>query len=143
MRGKGRRRRAWQTSEGGEAAERLAFFVGLVRALLGGTRRPLPAHLVAALARYPSADRASARRRVATIAQLVKKMGIDLGLRQAALGGVWKHHAAAFAPRLCVPPAAIFAALVCELFGGTADGHARDLAADRARVIGADCASVR
>jgi hypothetical protein len=31
-----------------------------------------------------------------------------------------------------VSPAAVFAALVCALFGGTADVRARDLGADRA-----------
>jgi hypothetical protein len=52
-----------------------------------------------------------------------------LRLRQAALGGVSKHHAGRFRPpRLCVQPAA----LVCALFGGSADGRARDLGADRA-----------
>jgi hypothetical protein len=77
-----------------------------------------------------SADRASARRRVTTIAQLFNRWASPSRLRQAALGGVSKHHASRFRPpRLCVQPAA----LACALFGGTADGRAHDHGAYRAR----------
>jgi hypothetical protein len=135
MRGKGQRRRAWRgakatslaNAEGGEAGDRPARRdLRRAPARSSHRRRSCTLHIAlvisAPIARAPGDGSRQSR-------SLSRRRASTSRLRQAALGGVSKHHVGHVRPpRLCVQAAA----LVCALFGGTADGRARDLGADRA-----------